>query len=399
MLSYRFWAHSPDGEAFEGVIQAESLEDVHKELEVRRLIPKRIVEEPTALRVSLRRAPSTRAMVEFSHQLATLVESFVPLVPAIEMVSSITRDRPLREALEETLVDVRAGSPLAEAMSEHPKVFADIFIATVAAGEEGGTMGVALRRMADYLERRRAIREGILGAVAYPAVIVAAAVVSVVMVLLLVIPTFERIFASSGLELPASTLLFVTLSRLFARYWLLGVIFPAVAIFGLRRWHRTEHGRRTFDGVLLRLPGIGGLAGQFAVARFSRTAALLLASGVSILVALQAASRTCGNIVIGKALSRGRESVAAGGSLAEQLARESTLPPLLGSMVAIGEETGELDRMLDKVADFHEREIQASINGLLKVIEPALVILVGVFLAAIVISIYLPIFEAISTVG
>lgn len=399
MLSYRFWAHSVDGKTYSGVIQAESLEAAHQELEVRRLIPERVVPERAAFGIRFTRRPSSRAMVEFARQLATLIESAIPLARALEIVSAVTRDRPLQEALGATLDAIRSGSGVAEAMAKHPEVFGEIFVATVAAGERGGNLGLALLRMADYLERTQSIRDRVVSAMAYPAIVVVAGIASIAALLVLVVPTFEGIFIDSGMALPATTLLFVTVARWFARYWLVGAGVVVAALVAVRLWYRSERGRRVLDGVLLRLPGSGGLAARLAVARFSRTAASLLASGVPVLDALQAAARTCGNVIIAEALSRGRESVAAGHMLGEQLAREAVLPALLASMVTVGEQTGQLDRMLDKVADLHDREVQASIDGLLKVLEPALVIVVGVILGGIVVAMYLPIISAISAVG
>lgn len=399
MPSYRFRAHSVDGKPFQGVIRADDLNAVRQELEVRRLILDEIVPERTERRSRRNEVPSSRAMVEFARQFATLLEAFVPVVRALETVANVTRDRALRRTLEATVDSIRAGSSLAEAMGAHPRVFSNIFISTVAAGERGGNLSVGLLRVADHMERTQELRERILAALAYPAVIVVAAIGSLAALFIFVVPTFEEIFTSNGIALPSITLLFVNLSKLFVRFWLLGIGVIIAGIIVVRVWYRSEQGRRTLDSLILRLPFGGELTRRLAVARFSRTAASLLASGVPILDALEAAARTCGNVHIEEALSRGRDGVAAGRPLAEQLSRESELPPLLASMVEVGEETGQLDRMLDKVADFHDREAQSSLDGLLKVVEPALVVVVGIVLGAIVIAMYLPIIDAVTAVG
>lgn len=399
MARFRFWAHSVDGKQFQGVIKAEGLEEAHRALERRRLMADRIVAESAGWRNPFRRTASSRAVVEFVHQLATLLDSSVPLARALEMTADLTRDRPLREALLATLAGIRAGSGVAESMGAHRQVFSEVFVATVAAGERGGNLTVALRRLADDMERSQDIRERVLAALAYPAVILAAAIGAVATLLVLVVPTFEGIFAGNGMELPASTLLFVNVSRVFARYWVGMIAVVIAAAIALSYWHRSERGRRVLDGVLLRLPVGGVLVTQLAVARFSRTAASLLASGVPILDALRAAAGTCGNEVIAEALSRARESVASGRTLSEQLEREAVLPPLLASMVAVGEQTGQLEGMLNKVGDFQDREVRVAIDGLFKVLEPALVIVVGVILGAIVIAMYLPVVDAISATG
>lgn len=399
MAKYRFWAHSVDGKPLQGVIKADGLEEARQALEVRRLIADRIVPQPLEWRNPFRRAPSSRAVVEFARQFATLVDSSVPVAQALEMTADLSRDPLLGEALRDTLEGIQAGGGVAESMAEHRRVFGEIFVATVAAGEQGGNLTVVLLRMADDMERTQEIRERVLAALAYPAVIVAAAIGAVATLLVLVVPTFEGIFAGNGMDLPASTLLFVTVSRVFARYWVVVIAVLVGAALALRYWYRSERGRHILDSVVLRLPVGGGLASRLAVARFSRSAAALLASGVPILDALHAAAGTCGNVAIADALSRARESVASGRSLSEQLAREAALPPLLASMVAIGEQTGQLDRMLHKVADFHDREVRVSVDGLLRVVEPILVIVVGVILGATVIAMYLPVVDAISATG
>lgn len=395
---YRFRAHSPDGKAFTGVIQANSVEEVQRALANQKLIPDHIRAEPLDQSLKLRRTPDPRALVQFARQFATLIEAAVPLLLSLEILQGLTEDRPLRSAIGQVDADIQGGSTLAEALRQHPRVFSSIFVAIVDAGEEGGTLDLSLNRLADYMERAQEIRDRVRGAMIYPAVIAMVAVGAVIAMLTLVVPTFENMFSASGMGLPVPTLVLVTASRFLAAQWALVVVAMLFATLVAKTLYSTQGGRRLTHRILLRLPVAGPLALKVSVARFSRTIASLLSSGVTILDAMAGASRTAGNAVIEDALLRVRERIASGSGVSGPMAVERALPKMLPQMINVGEQTGRLDEMFDKVADFYEREVDADVEGLLKALEPVLVVMVGVILGGMVIAMYLPIFDAIGAV-
>lgn len=398
MSGFKFKAHTPTGKVHTGVIQATTVEEVARTLARQKLIPDSIVPEPLDRSLKLRWTPSPVAMVQFSRQFATLVESAIPLLLSLEILVGLTDDRPLRKATARVAADVAEGSTLADAMRRHPKVFSDIFVNIVAAGEEGGTLDDSLNRLADYLERSLAVRQKVQAAMFYPVVILLVAVGSVAALLTLVVPTFEGMFSASGMDLPFATQVLVETSNFVGSnvaFIIAGLLFAFLVGNAI---HGTRRGRYVLHRVLLATPVFGRLTQKIAVARLCRTIGSLLASGVSILEALVAGARTSGNAVMEEAVLRARDSVAMGSTVAEALAMNSVLPSLVPRMVGVGEQTGRLSAMLSKVADFYEREVDTEVDGLLKALEPALVVCVGVVLGGIVVAMYLPIFDAIGAV-
>ncbi len=398
MNGYRFKAHTPDGKVFRGVIQATTMEEAHRALARQTLIADSVRPAPLDRSLQLRRSVAPRALVQFSRQFATLIESAVPLLLSLEILQGLADDRALRKALSIVTTQIEAGSTLADALRHHPHVFSDIFVNIVDAGEESGTLDVALTRLADYLERAQAVREKVHGAMIYPMVILLVAVGSVAALLTLVVPTFEGMFAASGVALPYPTLVLVNSSRFLASNWAYFALGVLLTILVSRAIYSADWGRRIAHRILLRIPVAGRLTRKVAVARLSRTLSSLLSSGVPILDAIVAGGRTCGNMVLQDALLRCRENVAVGLGVSDALALEPALPDLLTRMVSVGEQTGRLDSMFAKVATFYEREVDAEVDGLLKALEPMLVVLVGVILGGMVIAMYLPIFDAIGAV-
>ncbi len=398
MSGYRFRAHNTDGKAYRGVIQANSILEAERALVKQKLIPDHMRAEPLDHSLRLRRGPSPRALVQFARQFSTLIEAAVPLVLSLEILQGLTSDRPLRSAIAATANDLQAGSTLADALRRHPRIFSGIFISIVEAGEEGGTLDVSLGRLADYMERSQSIRDRVRGAMIYPAIIALVAVGAVVAMLTLVVPTFEGMFAANGMELPFPTLVLVEASRFVAAQWpflVAGLLF--VGLVG-KALYDTGPGRRLAHRVVLWVPVLGPILRMSSVARMSRTIGSLLESGVTILDALTAAARTAGNTVIEGAVTRTRDAVAMGFGISGPLGDERVLPPLMARMVNVGEQTGKLGQMFEKVADFYEAELDAQVEGLLKALEPALVVLVGLLLGGMVVAMYLPIFDAIGAV-
>ena len=399
MTGFRFKAHSVDGKRFEGVVQAESAEEARGRLDKQRLIIDSLKREPRDRSLRLSRTPTPRAMVQFSRQFATLIESGVPLLLALEILQGLTDDKPLLAAIRSVTQNVSDGGTLAGSMRRHPKVFDTIFVNVVEAGEEGGSLDVSLNRMADYMERSSALRDRVRGAMMYPLVIAIVAVGSIVALLTLVVPTFDSMFASSGLELPFATQILVSASDFAGANIAFIIVGLLLSVLGAKTFYGTERGRAISHRILLHTPVAGRIGTKVAVARTSRTLSSLIGSGVPILDAISGGSRTAGLAPIEDALGKSRQDIAMGKTVTEALAKHEVLPPLVARMVGVGEQTGKLAEMFGKVADFYEREVDSEIEGMLKALEPALVVVVGVVLGGIVVAMYLPIFDAVGAAG
>lgn len=398
MSGYRFKAHDREGKKFTGVMQAATREDAERSLARQGLIPDLVREEPLDKSFRLRNKPSHLALTQFFRQFATLQDAAVPLLLSLEILQGLTSDRVLRDALVRVASDVESGSTLTDAMRRHPKVFSNIAVSVIGAGEEGGHLDHALESIADYEERAQEVRERVRSAMIYPMVILVVAAVAVLALLTLVVPTFEGIFRASGQELPFPTQVLVTASEFSMAYWPFGLAAALFMVLVARALYGTAAFRRLAHRVVLRIPILGRLTRKLAVARVSRTLGSLLTSGVSILDALAAGARTSGNMVVETAIMETRESVAAGREISVALSHHPVLPSMVYEMVGVGEQTGRLDEMFNKVAAFFEREVDLEIEGLLKALEPALVVLVGLALGGIVTAMYLPIFDAIGAV-
>ncbi len=396
---WKFRARTRDGEIRTGEVQAASPEEARRVLVQRGLIPDDVRPAPKDQPFRLRRRPGSKALAVFTRQFATLVESAIPLVMALDILESITDDAPLREATGRITRALQAGATLADAMRNHPTVFNPIYVYLVEAGEESGTLDVTLKRLASYLEKSQELRERVRSALIYPALIVVVAMFSVVAMLTLVVPAFEEMFAASGVSLPFATQVVVETSRFVGENWrpvALALLLLGLAIEQIRD---SDRGRVLLDGALLATPVIGSLVRKAAIARFTRTAASLLASGINILDTISVAARTSGNVIVERAIMRTHGSIAAGQGVAGPLAQTRILPKLLAQMVKVGEETGRLDQMFEKVAEFYEQEVESSVEGLMKSLEPAMVVVVGAILGGMVVAMYLPVFEAIALPG
>jgi type IV pilus assembly protein PilC len=297
------------------------------------------------------------------------------------------------------LYDVESGQTLADAMRGHPKTFTDLFVNMVAAGEAGGILDTILLRLAVFLEKADALKRKIKGAMIYPSVIFAVAGIAVTVLLLFVIPTFQRMFESAGVPLPGPTLFVVGLSKLLQAYWWALAIAIVAFIVMLKQYYKTPGGELVLDRLLLNLPVLGNLQRKAAIARFTRTLGTLVSSGVSILDGLEITARTAGNRVLHDAIMESRNSIAGGETISEPLKRSGVFPPMVVSMINVGEQTGGLDEMLTKIADFYDEEVDAAVEALLSAMEPIMIVFLGVVVGGMIIAMYLPIFDMINAVG
>ncbi|KPK56934.1 MAG: hypothetical protein AMS21_12140 [Gemmatimonas sp. SG8_38_2] len=403
MNAWAYRARTIDGQIREGVVQALNEAEAARSLIKNKLIPESVrpaAREGSAANISLsfRRRVKPMSMVFFARQFATLIDAAVPLVQSIEILSDLTDDKVLKKALGQVTVDVQSGMTLAAAMREHPNVFSDIFVNMVEAGEQGGMLDTILARLATYLEKSQEIVGKVKTAMVYPMIILGVALLSAAVMLTFVVPTFQTMFASSGLKLPYPTQVLINLSDFVQTrwLWLLGGTFGGV--FLIRTFYRTPAGRELGDRILLRIPVLGDLIHKTAIARFSQSMASLLAAGSNLIDALKAASATTNNVMIERALLSTRPAIEAGEGISKPLSESGIVPNLVARMVDVGETTGRLDDMFEKISIFYEGEVDTAVTRLMKAMEPALICVVGVILGGMVVALYLPIFEAMTSV-
>jgi type IV pilus assembly protein PilC len=325
-----------------------------------------------------------------------MIDAGLPLVQCLEILGSQEEDKNFAATILATRADVESGASLADAMKRHPKTFDPLFTNMIAAGEAGGILDTILKRLATYIEKAVKLKSQVQSAMIYPIAVIVIATVVVGVILWKVIPTFANLFAGLGAELPLPTRVVIALSNGLVAYmpFIIGSI---VAVgFAFKQYYGTERGRYNIDGVVLKLPVLGMLMRKIAVARFCRTLSTLLASGVSILEAMEITARTSGNAVIEEAIVNTRKSIERGETIAQPLRETAVFPPMVVQMIGVGEATGALDTMLSKIADFYEEEVDVAVAGLLTLMEPIMIALLGGIVGGIVIAMYMPIFSLIS---
>ena len=400
MAVFRWEGISPRGEVMRGEMEATTRDAVIVRLRTQRIqpLPAKIREKGRGLDrqitiPGLGDTVKTRDIVVFTRQFATMIDAGLPIVQCLDILQAQATVKPMRRAIQQIKDDVEAGSSFNEALRKHPKLFDELYINMVAAGEVGGILDNIMNRLAVYMEKAARLRAKIKGAMIYPASIVTVAIAVTAILLVYVIPVFAELFSSFGQALPAPTQFVINLSNFTVRN-LPYIAVVAGAIIVLLMWlYRTEQGRLAIDGFLLRLPIFGDLFRKSAVARFTRTLGTLISSGVPILDALAITARTAGNRVVEKAVLATRVSISEGKTIADPLQQSKVFPPMVCQMIAVGETTGALDSMLSKIADFYEEEVDNAIANLTALMEPIVIVFLGVVIGGLVISMYLPIFQ------
>ena len=346
------------------------------------------------------RRVKSRDVTVMARQLATMIASGLSLLRALYILEDQTNSPKLKATIGAVRADVEVGTALSVAMAKHPTVFNDLFVAMVRAGEVGGNLEEVLERVASQLEKDDNLRRTVRSAMVYPCMIAGFAVVILIAMILFIIPVFQKMFTDLNAKLPALTRFMIGLSSAGRHYWYLFILGAGVGIWLFRRWKRTDRGRLQWDTIKLRFPmQIGDIVRKIAIARFSRTLGTLTASGVPILQALDITARTAGNRVIADPMVQVVERVKGGESLAPPLASIGVFPMMVTQMVAVGEETGALDSMLHKIADFYDEEVAAKLKALTSILEPMMMIVVGAIVGLVVISMYLPLFSVIKVIG
>lgn len=400
MPTFLWEGKTAQGKVLKGEVEAPSLDAVLTVLRNRRIRPNptRIREKGTGFDREITipgfgEKVSARDVSVFTRQFATMIDAGLPIVQCLDILSVQTESKALRNTVRTIKQDVEGGATLAEALRKHPKIFDDLYVNMVDAGEVGGVLNTILNRIAQFIEKANKLKKKVKGAMIYPCAIVAVAIIVVTILLIFVIPVFAELYGSMGKALPAPTQITINISD-----WLRGnihyMIFALVGVIvGIKAYYKTEQGKMNIDRLLLRLPIIGDLLRKVAVARFSQNMAILLSSGVPILDGLAITAKTAGNKVVEKAIMDSRVSISQGKTVAEPLKESNIFPPMVCQMVAIGENTGGLDNMLKKVAEFYEEEVDDAVANLTALMEPMIMVVLGVILGGLVISMYLPIFQ------
>jgi type IV pilus assembly protein PilC len=402
MAEFAYDAINAQGMLTSGVISASDVSSAREQLQARGLLPSSLAEKAAAGEESfgsMFKKVKPKSLQIFARQLATMIEAGVSVVAALVTLEEQTDDKYLKEVVAEVRADVESGMIFSRALGRHPKVFDRLFVAMVAAGESSGTLDIVLDRVATQIEKATKLKRRVKGAMVYPAVVISFASLVLTFMLMFIVPVFQKVFDELNGQLPTPTKIVIGMSNALRGYWF--IIFPTIGliIYLIRRFKRTPEGTQMWDRFKLRVPmKIGDVVQKIALARISRTLATLVAAGVDIITALDIAAGTAGNWVLETALQRTSQRVHEGVPISIPLAEDDIFPPMVGQMVKIGEETGELDKMLSKIADFYEDEVDASIESLTSIIEPLLMICVGAMVGAIVIAMYLPMFKLLTLI-
>jgi type IV pilus assembly protein PilC len=394
MAAYVWEARARNGDTKKGVMEADSEEAVHERLQMQMLSPLSVKKQSKQLSLTFGTGVKTTDVVIFTRMFATMIDAGLPIVQCLEILSSQADNKRFGKVLGQVKSSVEDGFTLSDALGKHPKVFDDLFVNLVAAGEAGGILDSILQRLSIYMEKAMKLKRRVKGAMMYPISIVCIAAIVVTILLTKVIPVFEKMFKDfGGGKLPAPTRIVIEISHALAQflpYIIAGIIAGGIA---LRMILRTPKGRLAFDGLLLKLPVLGAVLRKVVVARFTRTMGTLLSSGVPIMDAMEICARTAGNTVVAAGIMYCREQISQGKDMATPLMETGLMPPMVVQMIGVGEQTGAIDTMLSKIADFYEEEVDVAVASMTSLIEPILMVFLGSVIGGMVVAMYLPIFE------
>ena len=338
-------------------------------------------------------------VVVFARIFATMINAGLPLIQCLELLAQQEQNKTFKKIITSIKEDIEGGSTLSDALKKYPKVYDDLFVNLVAAGESGGILDVILQRLSSYMEKAMKLKSKVKGAMTYPASVLVISIGVVSLLLLKVIPVFQKMFEGMGGELPGPTLFLVNLSDYAQKYFVVAIVVVVVAFIAFKRFYKTERGTLIIDDLILKSPVFGPLLKKVAVSKFTRTMATMMSSGVPILDGLTIVSRTSGNKIIENALMKVRKSISEGKTIAEPLLETGIFPPMVVQMIAVGEATGALDTMLAKIADFYDDEVDAAVDAMTALLEPFMMVFLGGVVGGMIIAMYLPIFKMASVVG
>jgi type IV pilus assembly protein PilC len=398
MAEYLWRARTVSGDIQTGELNADSETAVIGQLRRNRLVVLSVKPKPKNINFSFGERVGIKDIVIFTRQFATMINAGLPLVQSLDILGQQTTKPGFAGRIKQVLNDVEAGNTLADSLKKHPKQFSELYVNMVAAGEAGGILDVILLRLAEYMEKAEKLRRKVKGAMFYPGTVLTFASLAIAVLLIFVIPTFAGFFTGAGVPLPLPTRIVIGASNFLLKWWWAIGAAIGILFYMLKKWKATEAGGLAFDRILLKVPILGGVVRKSAIARFSRTLGTLTASGVPILEGLEITARTSGNKVVENAVLQSRVSIAGGDTISEPLKKSSVFPPMVVQMVNVGEQTGGLDEMLNKVADFYDSEVDSAVDGMTSIIEPLMIVFLGIVVGGMVVAMYLPIFDIIKTV-
>jgi type IV pilus assembly protein PilC len=396
MPAFTYTARAFNGDLRTATIEAPSRDEVISQLRKQRLSVVKIDEE--SKKKIGRGSIKMRDVVIFTRQFSTMINAGLPLVQALTILADQTDNKALAEITRKVVFDVESGHTVADALAKHPKAFTGLYVNMVSAGEAGGILDTILMRLATFLEKNDKLVRKVKGAMIYPSVIMAVAAIAVVTLLLFVIPVFESMFASVGQTLPMPTRIVIGASKFLHAYWWLLLAVGIGGFYAFKKYYASSGGKLVIDRIMLHFPVLGDVLRKSAVSRFTRTLGTLISSGVSILEGLEITAKTAGNRVIQDAIMASRASIAGGDTIAAPLQKSKVFPPMVISMISVGEQTGGLDEMLTKIAEFYDDEVDAAVSNLLSLLEPVMIVFLGVIVGGMVVAMYLPIFDMINAV-
>jgi type IV pilus assembly protein PilC len=402
MPIFKYSGKGKDGLVRKGEIDAVNQETASATLRRQGLTVTEIKAKPKDIELNIpgfKQGVGDKDIITFTRQFATMIDAGLPLVQCLEILGSQTENKTFGQAITKVRLDVEQGSTFADALRKHPKVWTELYVNMVAAGEAGGILDTILNRLAAYIEKAMALKKKVKGAMVYPSVIVVVAIAVVALMMLVVIPSFAKMFTEFGGELPAPTKIVMAASNFFVKWWWLIGLCMVVPVVAIRQFYRTPRGQEVIDDILLRMPVVGILIRKVAVAKFTRTLSTLITSGIPILEGMEIVAKTAGNKVIEKAIFKTKTGISEGKTIAEPLKATNVFPPMVVQMIGVGEASGALDTMLGKIADFYDEEVDAAVGALTSMLEPMLMVFLGVVLGFIVVAMYLPVFKLASTIG
>ncbi len=401
MITYQWRGRNTGGENVSGEIAAANRSEVMSQLRRKRIVVTSVKQKPKEINIKLPFGDNigTKDLAVFTRQFATMINAGLPLVQCLDILSRQLDKQIFRDVTKKVMSDIEAGSTLSESLGRHPKAFDELYVNMVNAGEAGGILDTILMRLADYIEKTEALKRKVKSAMMYPAVVFTVAIGATLFMLMFIIPTFARMFSDFGAALPMPTQVVLFASDLIRAWWWALIAGTVGSVIALKRYYRTEKGHRVIDGLLLKIPVLGDVLRKGSVSRFTRTLGTLVSSGVPILDGLEITAKTAGNVIVKDAVMTARAAIREGDTISNPLRQSGVFPPMVVQMITVGEETGALDEMLNKIADFYDDEVDTAVESLTSVIEPVMIVFMGAIVGGMVVAMYLPIFKMVNVIA
>jgi type IV pilus assembly protein PilC len=401
VTTYQWRGRTAGGDNVSGELTASNRSELLTQLRRKKIIVTSVKQKPKEINIKLPfgQKIGTKDQAIFTRQFATMINAGLPLVQCLDILSRQLEKVMFRDITKKVMHDIEAGATLSESLAKHPKAWDELYINMVSAGEAGGILDVILMRLAEYIEKIEALKRKVQGAMMYPAVVLIVAMGATLFMLMFIIPTFAKMFADFGAELPLPTKIVLGMSNFIRGYWWAGIIGVVVSAIGLKKFYETDKGHHVIDGMLLKMPVLGDVLRKGSVSRFTRTLGTLVSSGVPILDGLEITAKTAGNVIVKDAVMMARASIREGDTISNPLRQSGVFPPMVVQMITVGEETGALDEMLSKIADFYDDEVDAAVDALTSVIEPIMIVFMGAIVGGMVVAMYLPIFRMVNVIA